>query len=110
VCRKDDCPKNHIEHITIRMPDGSSIPKAFFHLVHHKEQKHGPIDSPMSSALVGVVTLLEKASHFLAPDCHTLFFNKHLESCTPQVFQKVRTCGPEAKHALVCITNQLPHP
>jgi hypothetical protein len=108
VCRKEDCPKNHIEHITMSLPGGKSIPKAIFHLVHHKEQKHGPIDSPMSSALVGVVTLLEKASHFLAPDCHTLFFNHHLESCSPQVFQKVRTWGSVAMHVHVCITNQAP--
>jgi hypothetical protein len=33
---------------------------------------------------------MEKASHFLAPDCPTLFFNKHLEPCSPAVFQKVR--------------------
>ena len=56
------------------------------------------------------MTLLEKASYFLAPDCHTLFFNTYLESCTPQVFQKVMTCGPEAIYAHVGITNHAPTP
>lgn len=88
MCRKKDCPKNHIEHITITL-DGKPTNKAFFHLVHHKEQKHGPIDSPLAPAMVVVVELMEKASHFLAPECPTLFCNKYNEPCSPAVFTKV---------------------
>jgi hypothetical protein len=87
--RDKDCPKNHIEHITTTQKDGATTDKGFFHLLHHKEQKHGPIRSPLAPAMVKVVTMLEKASHHLASRCPTIFPNQQGKPCSTTVFQHV---------------------
>lgn len=81
MCRKDDCPKNHIVHFDVEMEDEdgttTTIKGAKLHLEHHKnERKQGPAIIPLPSQMVEVVTLLEQASQHLAPDCPTLFFNQ----------------------------------
>jgi hypothetical protein len=80
LCRKEECPKNHIEHfeVVVEGEDGSSTTTkgARLHLVHHKNgRKWGAGIMPLSAAMVEVVTLMEQASMHLAPDCPTLLFN-----------------------------------
>jgi len=81
VCHKEECPKNHIQHyeIVVENEDGSTntTKGAKLHLEHHKnERKHGVAIIPLPPPMVEVVTLLEKASMHLAPECPTLFFNQ----------------------------------
>ena len=81
VCRKEECPKNHIVHydVEVEEEDGTTttIKGAKLHLEHHKnERKQGPAIIPLPPKMVEVVTMLEQASVFLAPECPTLFFNK----------------------------------
>ena len=77
VCSKEECPKNHIVHMEEDQvaSDGTiiTIQGAKLHLEHHKnERKQGPAIIPLPSSFVGVLSLMEKASKHLAPECPTL--------------------------------------
>ena len=74
LCRKEDCPKNHIEHFEV--VDGETITKgAKLHLVHHKNEKRdGTLVLSVTPGLVDTLEMMEKASKFLAPNCPTLLF------------------------------------
>jgi hypothetical protein len=65
--------------IVVENEDGttSTTKGAKLHLEHHKnERKQGPATIPLPPTMVEVVTLLEKASLYLSPDCPTIFINK----------------------------------
>lgn len=73
VCRKVDCPKNHIEHYDEVVEDGDTTTTtkcAKLHFVHHKnERRQGAATLPVASEVVGVLTLLEQASRHLKILC-----------------------------------------
>ncbi len=81
MCSKEECPKNHIHHFEVVVDNGdgttSTTKGARLHLEHHKNsRKLGAAIIPLPDAMVEVVSLMERASHHLAPGCPTLFCNK----------------------------------
>ena len=81
TCSEDDCPKNHIIHHDDTVVEGATTTTtkcAKFHFVHHKnERRQGAVILPVAPKVVELLTLLEQASKYLAPQAPTLYFSSN---------------------------------
>lgn len=93
VCRKVDCPKNHIEHYDEVVEDGDTTTTtkcAKLHFVHHKnERRQGAATLPVASEVVDVLTLLEQASRHLAPQAPTIFFSSNKSAYSSDYWSQI---------------------